>query len=347
MVTMAICMVILLGALGMVFDLGRGFITKNEAQAFTDSAALAAALRLNATSTGITAAKAAVTSDANKWLMNTKSFTSVRTEFSPDKITWETNPTNPANVRFVKVTAPSNNVTMHFLTTLGMPGRVNATAMSVAGYQLPTTFPQGVFPFAPIAKTNVKPNFGYGYGDILTLLWPSSVGSNGQGVKMNNLCLADRNQASLDAVKAGTTSDRGYIQESSADAIAEAIEDDKMDYTVSLDQAVYRSGGVKSTDVAQSLADRVAQDAFPDESDYPTYLARHATLNPARPMRRVVFVPIIDGAVTAVARGFVKVFLPPSQPKNPNDAKCAMYIGPADIPSGNTGSGANMVRLFQ
>jgi hypothetical protein len=216
------------------------------------------------------------------------------------------------------------------------------SARSMAGSELPTSFPQGVFPFAPLAHSTTPPDFGYKFGDELTLLWPSSIGSNGP-VKMNNLCASDRNQAALDAVKDGTTADRGYIQENSASAIAAAIEDDRMDYTVTLGLPVTRSGGVKHTDVKQSLADRVSQDSMPNEKDYSKYIANH---DPS-PMRRVVIVPIISDAVNATVLGFAKVFLPPTQPPNPNDAKCAMYIGPATGPVGNIATGANIVRLLE
>ncbi len=160
MVMMAVCMVMLLGAFGLAFDIGRALITKNEAQAFTDSASLAATIHLNGTNAGIDNAKNAVAQTSNRWMMGTKKFTSVVTEFSPDKVTWETNPVNVVNTKYVRVTAPANFVTMHMLTAVGVPQTLNAPARSVAGFQLPTTFPQGVFPFAPLAKANTKPNFG-------------------------------------------------------------------------------------------------------------------------------------------------------------------------------------------
>jgi len=95
--------------------------------------------------------------------------------------------------------------------------------------------------------------------------------------------------------------------------------------------------------VKQSLAERVAQDSSPNESNYQRYLDNHD----AGPLRRVVVVPIISNATDAIVLGFAKVFLPPSQPPNPNDAKCAMYIGPATGPVGNTATGANFVRLLE
>jgi hypothetical protein len=344
LIVMGVCLIMLFGMLGLIFDLGRSFITKNEAQAFTDAAALAAAIQLNGTSNGLTNAQNAVTAmkNSDKWGFGTKTFGTVTTEFSSDKATWYGAPPDPKPVAYARVRATGNGVVMYFLTAVGAGSTVNVAAESMAGSELPTSFGQGVFPFAPIAKSNAAPNYGYKYGDELTLLWPSSVTSAGPA-KMNNLCQADRNQAALDAVQSGTTSDRGYIQETSASAIASAIEDDHMDYVVTVGSPVNRSGGIKSTDVKDSLAARVAQDSSPSVTDYNGYMSGHD----AGPLRRVVIVPIIGDAVNATVKGFVKVFLPPTQPKNPNDAKCAMYIGPADGPTGNLGSGLNLVRLLQ
>src|SRR5437660_1130591 len=54
LITMAISMVVLFGMLGLAFDLGRVFITKNELQAYADAAALASSLQLNGHSVGFT-----------------------------------------------------------------------------------------------------------------------------------------------------------------------------------------------------------------------------------------------------------------------------------------------------
>jgi Flp pilus assembly protein TadG len=344
LIGVAISVVILLGMLGLVFDIGRSLVAKNEAQAFTDSAALAAARRLNGLQTGIDMAREEVTSNRNRWNFASKSFTGVEVEFSRDRVAWSAMPSAPlTNVKYVRVTAPSNPMGMLFLPVVRTKDTMNIRARSVAGIELGTTFQQGVFPFAPFAKDATGPNFGYNFGDELTLLWPSSVGSNGQSVKMNNLCAADRNQAALDAVKEGRIADRGYIQETSAAAIAAAIEDDHMDYTVTLGMPVKRSGGVKTMDVNKSLADRVAQDTSPNEPDYFKYINTHDE----SPMRRIVVVPIISDAVDAIVLGFVRVFLPPNQNGNPNNAKCAMFIGPADEPPGHLGSGINALRLVE
>lgn len=340
----ALSVVVLLGMTGLVFDIGRSLIVKNEAQAFTDSAALAAARRLNGFQEGIDSALEEVDKNLNRWHLGSTRFTSVVTEFSRDKVSWSLMPSAPlTDVKYVRVTTPTNVVNMLFLPVVDTAKTMNVRARTVAGIELGGSFSQGVFPFAPLAKDTAGPNFGYTFGDELTLLWPSSVGSNGETVKMSNLCAADRNVAALESVKAGTTADRGYIQETSAASIAAAIEDDHMDYTVTVGQAVSRSGGVKTTDVYQSLDDRVNQDTSPNIPVYEEYVRTHDE----SPMRRIVVVPIISDALTATVLGFVRVFLPPKQPHNPNNAKCAMFIGPADLPPGHLANGLNLIRLLE
>jgi Flp pilus assembly protein TadG len=339
----AVSVVVLLGVLGLALDLGRTFIVRNEAQAFTDAAALAGVSKLNGTSAGITAAQAAVTNSTNTWNFTSQAFNSVTTEFSTDRVTWTSAGSSPSTVKFVRVTAPTNSVAMTVIRAVpGTSDSIAVGARSTAGVVLPTSFGQGVFPFAPLAHGQIGPNFGYTKGDELTLLWPSSIGSNGP-VKMNNLCKSDQNQAALDAVAAGTTADRGYIQDTSASSLAAAIEDDHMDYTVTLGLAVARNGGVKTTDVYQSIQDRVNQDTSPNTNDYDGYNSGHDS----EPMRRKVIVPIINNATDAIVLGFAYVFLPPSQSHNPNDAKCATYIGPADGPGANLGTGADTMRLVE
>jgi Flp pilus assembly protein TadG len=79
LVMTAICIIVLIGMMGLAVDLGRAFIVKNEAQAFTDAAALAAAIQLNGSSKGIANAKLVVSSlaSSNKWQFSKNTFSSV------------------------------------------------------------------------------------------------------------------------------------------------------------------------------------------------------------------------------------------------------------------------------
>ena len=88
--------------------------------------------------------------------------------------------------------------------------------------------------------------------------------------------------------------------------------------------------------------ERVDQDSSPNTNDYADYIANHDS----SPYRRLVIVPVVNNATDAIVLGFVKVFLPPRQPHNPNRSKCAMYVGPATLPTGNSATGAGEVRLL-
>jgi uncharacterized membrane protein len=67
----------LLGVAGLAVDIGRMYIAKNEAQAYVDSASLAAVQQLDGTSAGIARANSAVSSDNSKWRFDTLPFSSV------------------------------------------------------------------------------------------------------------------------------------------------------------------------------------------------------------------------------------------------------------------------------
>ena len=68
------------GMAGLAFDVGRMYITKNEAQSYADSAALYAAQQLNGTSAGLAAADTAVSSSTLKWGFAITAFTGTTTE---------------------------------------------------------------------------------------------------------------------------------------------------------------------------------------------------------------------------------------------------------------------------
>src|SRR5215471_7038465 len=71
LVTMGFSAFALFAALGLAVDIGRMFVAKNETQAYTDAAAMAATLKLNGATTGTTAASNAVANSTNAWNMDT------------------------------------------------------------------------------------------------------------------------------------------------------------------------------------------------------------------------------------------------------------------------------------
>lgn len=129
---MAVGMLLMLATLGMAFDFGRIYIARNEAQVFTDAAALTAAVKLDGTSAGLEKAREAVAKLPGRWNLGTQEFKGVTVEFSADGKKWEP---SPAEAAYVRVTAPSNDVEITFLRAVGGPDSFTVPAHSVAATQ--------------------------------------------------------------------------------------------------------------------------------------------------------------------------------------------------------------------
>ena len=120
LIAMSIALVLLLGVMGLAFDFGRIYVARNEAQVFTDAAAMMAASKLDGTDAGLDRARQAVARLPMRWNLGTKPFTGVVVEFSPDKQSW------------ARVTAPDNQVEITFLRAVGGPDVFTVPAHSVA-----------------------------------------------------------------------------------------------------------------------------------------------------------------------------------------------------------------------
>lgn len=125
-------MFLLLALLGLAFDLGRIYIARNEAQVFTDAAAMAAASKLDGTAAGPDKARYAVAHLPMHWNLGTKEFTGVIVEFSKDGSGWEANPTRASEMKLARVSAPDNGVEIIFLRAVGGPDSFTVPARSVA-----------------------------------------------------------------------------------------------------------------------------------------------------------------------------------------------------------------------
>src|SRR6202030_4657990 len=96
LIIMTAASIAMVGALGLAVDMGRVFIIKNETQHVCDSAALAAALQLDGTSAGVTAATSAATSLADNWNFGTTTVSSPTVEYATTSSgTWTNAPSNP------------------------------------------------------------------------------------------------------------------------------------------------------------------------------------------------------------------------------------------------------------
>ena len=125
-------MLLLLAVLGLAFDLGRIYIARNEAQIFTDAAAMTAAEKLNGEASGLAAGRDAIARLPMRWQMGTREFKGIVIEFSPDGVKWEQQPGDAAAITMARVTAPANGVEITFLRAVGGPNVFTVPAHSVA-----------------------------------------------------------------------------------------------------------------------------------------------------------------------------------------------------------------------
>ncbi len=130
---MSATMLLLLAMVGMAFDLGRIYIARNEAQVFTDSAALTAVTKLDGTTAGLARAREAVAHLPMRWNLGTQPFTGVVIEFSADGSNWERDPKDAAGLSMARVTAPANSLDIVFLRAVGGPKAFTVPARSIAG----------------------------------------------------------------------------------------------------------------------------------------------------------------------------------------------------------------------
>jgi Flp pilus assembly protein TadG len=132
LIAMSVVSLLLLAMVGLAFDFGRIYIARNEAQLFTDAAALTAVLELNGTQDGVVAARAAVGKLPNRWNLGTQQFKDVVVEFSADAKRWEAKPADAFALRYARVSAPKNDVNITFLRAVGGPDSFTVPARSVA-----------------------------------------------------------------------------------------------------------------------------------------------------------------------------------------------------------------------
>jgi uncharacterized membrane protein len=132
LIAMSVSMFLLLAVIGLAFDLGRVYIARNEAQVFTDAAAMTAAARLDGTPAGLITAREDVAHLPIRWNLGTEDFRGVVIEFSADRSVWEKDPKDTAAIRFARVIAPGNNLEITFLRAVGGPQSLNVPAYAVA-----------------------------------------------------------------------------------------------------------------------------------------------------------------------------------------------------------------------
>lgn len=340
LITAGISSVAILGMLGLAVDLGRLYIIRNEMQAYADSASLAAALELDGTSAGITRAQSAVVADTNKWNLAASAFSGTQVDFATAPGgSWQTDPSPAANYTYARVRA-TGTAPLYFLPIVSSSTTATVTAKAVAGQLPKPNFREGVLPFSPFAHDPSAPDFGYTVGQRYTLRWPSNP-KMGQ-----NVCPGDDAQPWIQKATEGSASDRGYIEENSADVIRAAIESDYQTRPIGIGDSLYMTGGNKQTE-STSLIARINQDSDSTAATYAEYKAADAGNG-----RRIVAIAVNNGFPEYRVLGFAAFFLlaPSEYNAGGNQPFCAEFIGPY-VQGGRTGGaagpGAYVVRLVE
>lgn len=174
-VVTALCLVMLMGFVGLAVDLGRMFVVRTELQTAVDACALSAALELNGQSDAPLRAQLAGQFLA---LQNRSGFQSAGTVLTADKVTFSGSMNGPflatasisgATARYVRCTADQPGMVAYFLSAIGI-STLPLTAEAIAGVQpsqsvcsVPMTLCRSSNPSA------ASGNFGYAVGDRAVL----------------------------------------------------------------------------------------------------------------------------------------------------------------------------------
>jgi hypothetical protein len=329
------------GTCGLAFDVGRMYIVRNELQAFADSAALSAGLRLNGESNGIQRARDEVTRLAalNKWNMGTQApaDTQITTLFGLSAngampTAWTANPPSPpSNYSYVRVQV-TVSMPVYMIAVVTRQTTYNVAARATAG-QLPISgSPIGMFPFTPIAHSQAAPDFGLIKGQEYTLRWPSSPKLQGNP----NVCVGDQHANWLAMAALRGAENRGfYGEQTSASTMWDQVANDTPIQFFNVGEHVILTGGAKTT-VKDALVARINADPDSTSETWTSYRDRGHS-------RRIITVPITlptdDNRVLGFGRFFLYVASKYANAQG-NEPWCAVYIGPGS-PEGSDSSGAS------
>jgi Flp pilus assembly protein TadG len=351
--TMSIAAIALFAIMGLAVDVGRMYITKNEAQSFADAGAIRAALKINGTAPGITTAAQVVASNAsNQYNLGTSSFTAaqVTVQYSTTAAgPWVTDVTAqaaPANLLFARVTV-TPPVSLYFLAIVVPQTSTVVPATAVAGQIVQNTYSQGLFPFSPITIAAGAPNFGYVAGLTYTF-------RRGNGPLTCTGEIGANAAAFTTAESARGNANAGYWSTlgNSNSLIKKQIINDLMGDPVTIGDALPVVSGNRQAEFANggnpgAVPERVSQDTNPTAATYAEYIAS-GTGNG----RRLVGVPVSSptGVPANVVVGYAEFFLTNVYPGNGTQNYCAEYVGPWTQDTTTQGGGAAggyKVRLVQ
>jgi Flp pilus assembly protein TadG len=359
LVMIAVSAVVMIGMLGLAFDLGRMFIVRNELQTFVDAAAQAACKQMAGSQGSIQAAHTTATtgplssSAPNGWNFDTSAIANVTdtyaTTFGGTYDSYATasgGATN--NYRFVNVTANATTP-IYFLAMIpGVPTSQLLQATATAGQQVQSSVGNGgLEPFMPDAHNPANTtNFGFVAGTEYTLKWGSG-GGHGTTTCGGDAGWSDPNPSSqhgfMDLGQGNGNSSLtslivygGYPNANSTPS------------SISVGTTLGGVPGNRGSSVFSALAERSDQDPDQTSTTYAQYLAAGIGNG-----RRIVTVPIGDpttwsgnGNGTEQVIGFANFLLDPGATISGSSGPiCATYIGPGSL-NGASSGGSDGTKLY-
>ena len=353
---------VLIGMLGLAFDLGHMFIVRSELQAFADASAMASGAQLDGTSAGIIKANNTATAGPigatvpNGFDFDVNPIANVNATFATSSTgTYDSfsiassYPTN--NYRFIKVTA-REPVPVYFITILNLfssqPGVVQGgtqsgtvssqftlTAIASAGQQGHSSITNGgLVPFSPAAhNANDTTNFGFVPGIYYTIKWgngnsTSCAGDSGfnPGNSASQHDFVDLGQGNSNNLLRNAIKYGGYPNAYSTPS------------SVTAGDSLYSVPGNRGSSIFGAAAERSLQDPDQTSTTWAQYVAA-GTGNG----RRVITTPIHDPATNtghgsneySTIVGFGNFLLDVGSTISGNSGSmCATYIGPASMTGG-------------
>jgi hypothetical protein len=355
---------LLLGVAGLAVDIGRMYIGKSEAQSFCDAAALSASVNLDGTTTGITAAKTAVTSLFQlTWNFGNDRITTPVVDFAADAAgPWSVTPASAAGYRFVRVRT-SMLVTMYLMRVVVNSPTGTVAASAKAAQVAITHFDEGLAPYTAVSTDTTSSNFGFQVGAEYDLQWPQYNGTrSGCGPTNPERCFnkppcdGDSTASRQAVTQYWGANINGYWGSNQNSEIAAEVLNLVQLHPVSIGDSVVLSNGNKNSE-AGILDQRVNQDQDVLDNTVPTYLG-----NSNRNGRRLIALPVVNPTAAGTfvigygsfllesnaTNGHVSTFYAQDPGNMPF---CAAYVGPYVQGSlsggGATGGGAYKVVLVE
>jgi Putative Flp pilus-assembly TadE/G-like len=366
-IALTLSLAVLVGVAGLAVDIGRMYIGKSEAQAFCDAAALSAAVKLDGTASGITAAKAAVTSTFQQpWNFGLDTITTPQVDFATSAAgPWAATPASAAGIILARVRT-TMAVRLYLLAAVANSQFGGVAARAIASQVAVTSFDKGLAPYTVVSTEPASANFGLVVGSAYDIQWPQYNGTRAgcdatHPLKCFNSppCNGDLTRtADLAAVSQNWGSNiNGYWGSNQNSEIAAEVLDAVQLQPVSIGDTLMLTSGNKAAE-ASILDTRVSQDLNMHDNTVSAYLSSSDHNG-----RRLIALPIANPTVGATfVVGYASFMLLSNatpghlsnfyaKTTNGNDPYCALYVGPYVVGStssgGASGGGAFRVALVE